>query len=160
MIGMRLKTMNASKFFDSKKVMSKADKAASRTLRKFGRYVRQTARRSIRKRKKISAPGQPPSSHVGTLKKLIFWDYNPSTRNVVIGPLLHGNAVNDVGVARKLEEGGSIRLLKRVRASKTRVGSRRIRTKKKVFIKPRPYMGPAFKAEQATLPALLRNSIR
>ena len=160
MIGMRFKTLKTTMFFDSKPVMAKTDRATRRALGKFGAFVRRTAKRSIRKRKKISTPGQPPSSHEGTLKKLIFFGYEPSTRSVVIGPLPHENAVNDVGVPRKLAEGGTIRLMKTVRLKTGSVGSKTIRTKKNVFIRPRPYMGPAFKKERATLPALLRNSIR
>ena len=66
-------------FFDSRHVMNRVDKATRSVLSKFGAYVRRTARRSIRKRKRRSRPGKPPSSHSGLLKRFIFFGYGTST---------------------------------------------------------------------------------
>ena len=74
-------------FFDKKAVTNKVDAGTRRVLSKFGAFVRRTAQSSIRKRKRISKPGEPPSSHIGLLKKFIFFDYNPDSRSVVIGPV-------------------------------------------------------------------------
>lgn len=52
-------------FFDRKAVLAAVDKATLRVLSKFGAFVRRRAKSSIRKRKKASPPGQPPSSHSG-----------------------------------------------------------------------------------------------
>src|SRR5690606_6172596 len=49
-------------FFDRKAVTSRVDKATRKVLSRFGAFVRRTARSSIRKRKKTSQPGSPPSS--------------------------------------------------------------------------------------------------
>ena len=87
MIGMKLQQAKGL-FFDRASVMSAADRATRRVLSKFGAYVRQTARTSIRKRKSISQPGQPPSSHTGLLKRNIFFVFSPDTQSVVIGPIL------------------------------------------------------------------------
>ena len=80
--------MNLTKtlFFDSPKVLSAVDKATRQVLSKFGAFVRRSAKSSIRKRKRISSPGQPPSSHSGFLKKFIWFGYEPGSKSVVIGP--------------------------------------------------------------------------
>ena len=133
-------------FFDSKAVTSAVDKATGRVLSRFGAFVRQAAKSSIRKRKKPSAPGSPPSSHVGLLRKFIWFSYEPNRRSVVIGPARL--SYNNRGQAPNLLEYGgttTIRLRKR---------------KKRVRIRARPYMGPAFEREKAQLPALWKNSIR
>jgi len=65
-------------FFDSPKVVRAVDRTTRRVLSKFGAFVRRTARSSIRKRKRISEPGSPPSSHSGLLKKFIFFGYDPT----------------------------------------------------------------------------------
>jgi hypothetical protein len=73
-------------FFDRPAVQSATDRATNRNLSRFGAFVRTRSRSSIRKRKGISEPGQPPSSHVGTLKKFIFFSFESTTKSVVIGP--------------------------------------------------------------------------
>jgi len=65
MIGMKFKQM----FFTSKAVLSATDRATRRVVSRFGAYVRRAAKSSIRKRKRISCPGKPPSSHTGLLKR-------------------------------------------------------------------------------------------
>jgi hypothetical protein len=83
MIGFKITKL----FFDKKAVRDKVDAGTRRVLSKFGAFVRRTARGSIRKRKKPSPPGQPPSSHVGLLKKFIFFGYEPAKRSVVIAAI-------------------------------------------------------------------------
>lgn len=73
-------------FFDREVVRRAADKAQFDSLRKGGGSIRLIARRSIRRRKKPSAPGQPPSSRKGQLKEFIFFGYDVSSRSVVVGP--------------------------------------------------------------------------
>jgi len=48
-------------FFDTKAVMRATDKATRRVLSKFGAFVRRSARSSIRKRKRTSAPASRPA---------------------------------------------------------------------------------------------------
>jgi len=145
MIGFDVKRM----FFDTKTVRSKTDKATRRVLSKFGAFVRQTAKRSIRKRKKTSEPGKPPSSHTGLLKKFIYFGFDVVRRSVVIGP---------VRLTRKgrgeapsvLEYGGTVTLRSRRRAGK----------KRRAHIRRRPFMGPAMEKEKQQLPALWRDSVK
>jgi hypothetical protein len=128
-------------FFDKKAVRDKVDAGTRRVLSKFGSFVRRTARSSIRKRKRISHPGEPPSSHIGLLKKFIYFGYDPASRSVVIGPVrLSQNGRGEAPAL--LEHGGP-----------AKVGKQRAK------YKPRPYMGPAFEKEQPKLPAMWRDSI-
>ncbi len=144
MIGLKFRGL----FFDQAKVLRKADQATRKVLSRFGAFVRQTAKGSIRKRKKPSAPGSPPSSHSGLLKRLIFFGYEPARRSVVIGPAAFFNNVRRKSEApRLLEHGGSAFIRYR--------GQR-----KRARYRERPFMGPAFEKEQSQLPALWRNSIQ
>jgi len=133
-------------FFDKKAVRDKVDAGTRRVLSKFGAFVRRTARSSIRKRKKTSQPGSPPSSHTGLLKKFIFFGYDPRKDSVVIGPVRltqkgRGEAPS------LLEYGGTTKVEYRGKRKRARV-------------RPRPFMGPAFEKEQPKLPAMWRDSIK
>jgi hypothetical protein len=143
MIGM---TFQAAKggFFDREKVKRSVDAGTRKVLSKFGAFVRQRAKTSIRKRKGTSPPGVPPYSHVGLLRKFILFAYDAQRRSVVIGPTLtkEGSAA-----PRLLEHGGDAVLKKRGKARQARY-------------RPRPFMQPAFAAEQPKLPALWRDSVR
>ncbi|MBI1372480.1 MAG: hypothetical protein GC159_06935 [Phycisphaera sp.] len=129
-------------FFDKKAVTSKTDRATRKVLSRFGAFVRRTARQSIRKRKKPATPGSPPSSHIGLLKKFIFFGYEPQKRSVVIGPVRLSQKGR--GEAPALLEHG---------------GTGKVR-RKRVRYRPRPYMGPAFEKERPQLPAMWRDSIK
>jgi hypothetical protein len=132
-------------FFDKKAVRDNVDRGTRRVLSRFGAFVRRTARSSIRKRKKVSEPGAQPSSHIGLLKKFIYFGYDPSARSVVIGPVRLSQ--NGRGEAPELlEHGGTATLERR---------GKRVRAK----YKQRPFMGPAFEKEQPKLPAMWRDSV-
>jgi hypothetical protein len=133
-------------FFDSKAVARKVDTATRRVLSRFGAFVRRTARSSIRKRKRTSQPGSPPSSHTGLLKKFIFFGYEPARKSVVIGPVRLSQ--NGRGEAPSLlEYGGAMKIERR--------GIR-----KRAKVRPRPFMGPAMDKEEPKLPAMWRDSVR
>ena len=136
-------------FFDSKTVRAKTDKATRRVLSKFGAFVRRTAKQSIRKRKRVSQPGKPPSSHIGLLKKFIYFGFDVVRRSVVIGPVrLTQKGRGDAPSA--LEYGGTVTLEPRRRRDK----------KRRARIRPRPFMGPAMEKEKQQLPALWRDSVK
>ena len=149
MIGCRIDSVKGL-FFDSAKVRTCTSRAQRRVLSRFGAFVRTRARTSIRKRKKPSASGQPPSSHTGLLKKFIFFAYEPARQNVVIGPVRLSQKVGDAPAA--LEHGGQTKVV-----SATRRRKRQVRT---VTIQARPFMGPAFEAERPKLPAMWANSVK
>ena len=133
-------------FFDKKAVRDKVDAGTRRVLSKFGAFVRRTARSSIRKRKKPSSPGSPPSSHIGLLKKFIFFGYEPAKRSVVIGPVRLSQKGRGEA-PHLLEYGGATKVERRGKSKRAKV-------------RPRPFMGPAFEKEQPQLPAMWRDSVR
>jgi len=145
MISMDLKAI----FFDRKAVRSAVDRTARRVLSRFGAFVRRAAKSSIRKRKRASAPGEPPSSHTGLLKQFIFFGYDRDRRSVVIGPQRLNQKIGDAPAA--LEHGGMSTVIE---------GLRGRRRKRKVKIAARPYMGPAFEQERPKLAAMWRDSVK
>lgn len=133
-----------SMFFDRKAVTDAVDKGTRSVLSRFGAFVRTAARSSIRKRKAISRPGEPPSSHVGLLKKLIYFGYDRSSKSVVVGPTpLNGRAI----VPPLLEDGGTL----------SRKDTGKVQ---RCTYRARPFMKPALKKEQLRLPALWANSVK
>jgi hypothetical protein len=135
-------------FFDRKAVINAVDKATRKVLSRFGAFVRTRSRSSIRKRKKVSAPGSPPSSHAGLLKKFLFFAYDDSRKSVVVGPVRIGGTV-DPDALPALEHGGESVI-------EERKGGKR----KRISIKARPFMGPALAKELPGLPAMWKNSVR
>jgi hypothetical protein len=136
-------------FFDRKAVTSRLDRATRKVLSRFGAFVRTGARHSIRKRKAISEPGEPPSSHTGLLRKFIFFGYDRDRRSVVIGPQRLNQKVGDAPHA--LEYGGTSTVVE---------GLRSRRKKRRIRIAARPFMGPAFERENPKLPAMWAASIK
>lgn len=121
-------------FFDSKLVLRATDRATRKALSKFGAYVRTRARTSIRKRRRVSSPGSPPSSHTGKLKKSVFFGYDVNNKSVVVGPLKYRTNAADA-----LENGA-------ISGGKTYL--------------PRPFMSPAFRRELPNAPKLFKDSIK
>lgn len=144
MIGFKI---DKAMFFDRQKVIDATDRASRRVLSRFGAFVRQRARTSIRKRKGTSAPGNPPHSHVGLLRRFIFFGYDRRKHSVVIGPT--ALAASGGEAPALLEYGGTARI------RDPRSGRRRT-----ARYRGRPYMGPALEAEQPKLPSMWRNSIK
>ena len=143
MIGYRLSQAKGL-FFDRAKVTGAVDKGTRRVLSKFGAFVRRSAKSSIRKRKRVSEPGKPPSSHTGLLKRHIYFLYSPERRSVIIGPVL----LNSKSDAPYLLEHGDTVTRKR-RGKRVRMNYR-----------ARPFMRPAFEKEQLQLPELWKDSVR
>jgi len=135
-----------SGFFDRKKVITTVDRATRKVLSRFGAFVRTAARSSIRRRKKPSQPGQPPTNWTGLLKRFLFFSFEPSKRSVVIGPAKLNKPSRDA--PELLEKGGTA--VRRDRRGK----------RKRAQYRPRPYMGPAFEKERKKLPNLWRNSVK
>ena len=148
MFGLKLNEAK-SMFFDSRKVLSATDRTRRRILSKFGAYVRRTARSSIRKRKKVSQPGKPPTSRTGFLKRFIYFGYDPANQSIVVGPIRLNSKVGDAPQA--LELGGKSTVVS---------GLKKKRKKKTVNIAARPFMRPAMEKELPKLPDLWKNSIR
>ncbi len=156
MFGMTFKAAKEG-FFDRDKITSLVGEATIKNLSKMGAFVRQTAKKSMgRKRKHASAPGQPPSVHLGLLKDLLFFLYDASHHSVVVGPTLINRST---GAPHTLEFGGEAEIEEfqfRRRGGKTV----HEKVKRTVTIKPRPYMGPALEAEKPGFEKLWANSIK
>lgn len=144
MIDMRIKQL----FFDRQVVVRAVDKAKRAVLSKAGAFIRTTARHSIRTKKGSAPPGKPPHSHTGLLRRFIFFGYDPGSDSVVVGPAKLNRSTE---APRVLEHGGTTTVERRRKG--------RVR-KRKVRIKPRPFMGPALEKERPKLPKLWANSIR
>jgi hypothetical protein len=136
-------------FFDTERVKRAADTATRKVLSKAGAFIRTAAKSSIRKRKAISAPGQPPSSHAGLLKRFIFFGYDADRKTVVVGPMRLNQKIGAAPEA--LEHGGPSTVVSGLR------GKRR---KRRIRIAARPYMGPAMVKVMPKFPGLWANSIK
>lgn len=130
-------------FFDRKAVTDKVKDSSRGVLSRAGAFVRRTARGMIRKRNRVSGPGEPPSGHVGTLKRLIFFGYDESTDSVVVGPTPFRNASGGTDGAALLELGGKTR-----------------RDGETLTYEARPVMFPALEQEAPKFPDLFRDSVR
>jgi len=144
MLGMRINQAKAG-FFDRAAVMNATTRAERTVLSRFGAFVRQRARTSMKRRKEPSPPGKPPGVQVGLLKQHLYFAWDGVRRSVVIGPARLNQKAGEVPPT--LEYGGPAVVVRRGQA-------------RRVMIAPRPYMRPAFAAEQKSLPPLWRNSIR
>lgn len=129
---------------DRRKLAQAAARANKRALTKVGAFVRRRARSSIRKRKRISRPGQPPSGHTGKLRKLILFGYDPAGPSVVIGPRPTRSGSD---APQALEHGG--------RYPRSSHGRRVV-----YRYRARPFMGPALSAEQSNIPDKWRDSVK
>lgn len=136
-------------FFTAKPVLRAVNKATRKVLSRFGAFVRQRARTSIRPRKGSAPPGSPPYSHTGLLRRLIYFGYDPRKRSVVIGParLNQRSPYGPTTVPEVLEEGGVVQTKRRGKRAALR-------------FRGNPYMGPAFEAEKSKLPALWAGSVK
>ena len=154
-------------FFDKPAVTQAVSAAARKQLSKAGAFVRQTAKNSIKsarksKRKKVlsqskrakakraksrekkpservSKPGNPPFSHIGTLKKRIFFAWDAVSQSVVVGPTANMRAE----APKLLEFGGTV----------TRRG-------KVLNYAARPFMGPALEKNVGLFAGLFHDSIK
>ena len=131
---------------DTRKIQKAAERGERRVLSRFGFLTRRTAQRSVKRRKKTSAVGQPPSSHTGVLRRFILYAYERATRSVIIGPKRLGNKGGGGRAPAALEHGGR----------SATAGKRR----QAIKIRPRPTMGPAFEKTKPQLRSLWHNSIK
>ena len=165
-------------FFSAEKVIAAVDKAVAKALSKYGAYVRQRAKSSLKYSKEASAPGQIPHVHktlsrtktnkktgvtkiqpVSPLREFIFFGYDASSQTVVIGPtLFHAAKRKATGghtVPEIIEKGGSEQAEKVIFLS----GRRTVKTHSATYA-PRPFMAPAAAAETPKFLASLKDSVK
>lgn len=153
-------------FFDREIVEKAIGRAAKKNISKAAAFVRTRAKGSLRRRKKPSKPGQPPSVHStdsnATLRKILF-AYNADTQSAVVGPVKLNGRTSYI-VPQVLEKGGSPTVRqKRVGKSWVAAG-RRVRPgqptrTRSVRIEARPFMRPALEHEYPKFPGLWARSV-
>ena len=143
---LRIRKPSVSVSFDSRLIIRRAERANRSVLMRAGAFVRRRARSSMRKRKTISAPGKPPSSHTGRLRGLILFGYDRQGESVVIGPRATGDRDQ---AGETLEHGKTV----------TR---RQRRRRRRMRYRARPFMGPALEKEiqAGSFPKLWANSVK
>lgn len=94
----------------------------------------------------VSAPGQPPRSRTGLLRKFIFFSFDPIKNSVVVGPVL---LATPTGAPEHLEHGGTAKI-----AVGQDMKTRRVK------IEARPYMGPAFQKNLPAVPSMWRDAVK
>lgn len=131
-------------FFDSDEVLAQLRKEERAALSRAGKYVRAVARNSMRRQsnpKRFSQPGKPPFAKRGQLKNLLFYQFDPQTRSVVVGPEAFGKAQ----APSALEFGGTVTVRRRKRNGRP---GKPVRSD----IAARPYMEPALKISKSKIP--------
>ncbi|OHB51761.1 MAG: hypothetical protein A2Y12_01365 [Planctomycetes bacterium GWF2_42_9] len=135
-------------FADRQAVISAVNKAILKKLNWIGGYVKTAAKHSIKKAgsyNAVSVAGKPPLSHVGLLKQHIYSAIEPQNDTVVVGPAKLNAKGTDV--PSNLEFGGTAVMFTR-------------RGRRKVKIKPRPYMRPALERSQGKIAQIWANSVK
>jgi hypothetical protein len=130
MVGARVKTKD-----DFAKVVKAARKANIETLGHAGGYIRKVAQHSIRQSPKPSAPGTPPHTRRGQIKRAVVYAVEKDRQSVVIGP-----SADLVGTSAVAHEFGG-------------------RYRREVYPR-RPFMGPALEETKPKLPSMWSGSVK
>lgn len=169
-------------FLDRKAVSDALGKVNAGILLRAGMLVRRSARQSMRRRKKPSAPGTPPSAHSGPnyprgplLKTLMEASFDTATKSLVVGP----KGKQGLAAPSLQEFGGVIRT--RVLAPKKNgrmlspaqkaafqrkvkdgsiVRTKADRREVSVKLPARPYMAPALARDLPKFPSLYANTVK
>lgn len=100
-------------FLDAKKVQASVDKGKRKAMIKSLAYIRREWRKFLKFRSVPSQPGQPPHVHKrGLGLKTIFFHYDSTTNNGVVGPVKltgFGSDDNEHPLPGLLEEGGWVK---------------------------------------------------
>jgi len=162
-------------FFDQARVRDTMGAAKRKNLARQGAFIRTAARSSIRRRKRTSEAGKPPSSHAGILKRLLFFSYDRDRDSVVIGPaktnqvFFQSDGKPVTGTTPEVLEGGGDIFIREVwqygRWRRPDLRSRRrsagLPTRlRKVHVEARPFMGPAMEKGLQDLEKVWRDSVK
>lgn len=184
-IGFDLTMRVTERFMDRAAIARLVKKGMAGPLSKIGAFLRRRARSSLRRRKRVSQPGEPPSVHsdssIATLKNILF-AVDEQRSAVLCGPvkLNQVQRVVDIGtqtVPQIMEFGGTVRIHEESRADgqpwrngvmwRRRDLRRGTKTWKRYRVRsasfePRPFMGPALEAEvqAGTIPRTLSGTVR
>lgn len=172
-----------------KDVAKRAKEGTFRSLNHAAAAIRLTARRSIRRRKKPSAPGQPPHTQTGHLKRMIAYEVDKQNQLADIGPVNkyaqtiwhlhefggvrtvrllrpHQFKVGEFGQIRKTGKNEFARIKLETQAQANRAtrlvaeeNRERLSRGRRRRYPKRPFMGPALLANKNRLPEFWRNSV-
>lgn len=133
--------------FDATKVREAAQKAREIAMRAGGALVRRLALRLLQRQRGTAKPGQPPLSHEGDLKTLMFFAFDSGSNTEVIGPALKPGSSGET-IPNLLEFGGE-------RKQTFKSGNSR-----QIRYHAFPFMAPALKQASSQLPSHWANSVR
>jgi hypothetical protein len=166
-------------FFDRLPVQKMMADHERRALSRIGAFIRRRARSSIRRRKRTSSPGQPPSAHstdkVATLKNILF-GYDSSKKSVVVGPVLLNQfnhdwiaGVGSISIPELMEHGGVLTISEKStddgktwwrRNQRRRIPSPGERwRRRRAKYRARPYMRPALQKELPNIPRIFAGRV-
>lgn len=103
-------------FFDKKHVQDRLGKAKAKAMGRSLAYIQRTAQNSMRRRKKASDPGDPPSRHFGGRDQglgRIWFFYEEQAERGIVGPIkfrsgMRSNWIMPRPVPSTLEFGASV----------------------------------------------------
>ena len=121
--------------FDDRRILVAVRSGNNIALRRAGAYIRKAARNRVTTSEKASAPGSPPNTRQGLLKRSLLFGVEKPRQSVVIGP-----AEKFIGTAMKAHEFGG--------------------TYRKRRYPKRPLMGPTLQATAPKLPSLWDKSVK
>ena len=121
--------------FGDEPLMGAVKYANRKAMRSAAAYVRRVAVNSVHRSRKSSAPGTPPNTRKGLLRRSILFGVEPDGRSAVIGP-----AKSFVGISMTAHEFGGMYRGRRYPA--------------------RALMGPALMKSAPELPKLWRDAVR
>jgi len=99
----KMKTILWNVEFDSAAVVNAVRNGNLKALRQAGAYIRKAARHAVQKSAKSSAPGTPPHTRRGLLKRSLLFGVEKERRAVVIGP-----AYQFIGISMTAHEFGGM----------------------------------------------------
>jgi phage gpG-like protein len=182
-------TIRVTTKFDARKIQLKVAAASFRSLGHAGGAIRLTARRSIRRRKTTSQPGNPPHTQTGRLKRSIRYEVIDGD-TVVVGPVnelagkiwnlhefggktqrrklrQHRFAAGEFGPVAVEQAGsknrfrrGRIRTVAQAERANRLVEAENARRATAVRYPKRPFMGPALDVNRSRLPKFWANSVK
>lgn len=157
-------------FFDRPGIQRRVDQGRRKALSKAGSWVRRRARSILRRRKRVSRVGEPPSVHSDPGLKTILFGWDQGRQSVVVGPVRLNKVVmgTQTRVPSLMEFGGEVSIHEEARANGQpwsadigmwrRRDMRRLPKPWKVYrvrrahYGPRPFMAPALAQTVPTLP--------
>ncbi len=121
--------------FYERRVLVAVRDANYKALRRVGAYIRKSARNRVTQSSKSSAPGTPPNTRQGLLKRSLLFGVEKKKESVVIGP-----AEKFIGTAMVAHEYGG-------------------KYRKRRYPK-RPLMGPTLEKTASKIPTLWDKAIK